>query len=162
MVARELKEQTDELLRREDSRLATFAGESAETANLELLALAKAQTNEGVDPREIWESTGWFKGKDGEWRFEIDDSKASMVEGEIIHSLFERVFSGLFLLIQMNLKFLQIPALKNSFLRHYMNYSTTSKIQKGLLAAGIQRKCLYSHLGLVLEKLKKFSKTSSI
>jgi len=96
MVARELKEQTDELLRREDSRLATFAGESAETANLELLALAKAQTNEGVDPREIWESTGWFKGKDGEWRFEIDDSKASMVEGEIIHNELEKAYPGLF------------------------------------------------------------------
>ena len=33
----------------------------------------------GCDPRETWESTGWFVGVDGRWRFEIDDSTTVIV-----------------------------------------------------------------------------------
>ena len=35
----------------------------------------------GVDPRQIWKETGTFKGPDGHWRQEIDDSLARMKSG---------------------------------------------------------------------------------
>lgn len=54
--------------------LGMFAGRAAKTANLEKLAQAEALAANGADARTIWDNTGWFKGADGEWRFEIDDS----------------------------------------------------------------------------------------
>jgi hypothetical protein len=33
-------------------------------------------TAAGADPRKIWKDTGWMKGGEGKWRFEIDDSQA--------------------------------------------------------------------------------------
>jgi len=55
-----------------------FAGERAKTADLEALAKAKKMTEDGKDRTDIWTSTGWFKGVDGKWRFEIDDSSMSL------------------------------------------------------------------------------------
>lgn len=51
-----------------------FAGERARTADLEALNRAKEMEAEGKDRTAIWRETGWFKGVDGKWRFEIDDS----------------------------------------------------------------------------------------
>jgi hypothetical protein len=53
-----------------------FAGVNAKTADTVALAKAEEMTSAGVDPRKVWSETGWFKGADGKWRFEIDDSKA--------------------------------------------------------------------------------------
>lgn len=55
-----------------------FAGERAKTADLEALSRAKKMADEGKDRTEIWTSTGWFRGVDGKWRFEIDDSGARL------------------------------------------------------------------------------------
>lgn len=52
----------------------SFAGENAKTANKELLAQAKSAVENGRDPEAIRQETGWFKGGDGKWRFELDDS----------------------------------------------------------------------------------------
>jgi hypothetical protein len=57
-----------------------FAGERATNADLEALALAKKMTAEGVDRTKVWSDTGWFKGVDGKWRWEIDD-KGAFVKG---------------------------------------------------------------------------------
>ena len=51
-----------------------FAGQKAKNAPLEKLKTAKIMTASGVDPRQIWKNTGWFQGRDGNWRWEIDDS----------------------------------------------------------------------------------------
>lgn len=51
-----------------------FAGENANTANKLTLANAKAMLDSGADPETVRKETGWFKGYDGKWRFEIDDS----------------------------------------------------------------------------------------
>jgi hypothetical protein len=56
--------------------VATFAGRGAKTANMPALQRAKQLAESGADRRAIWEETGWFKGVDGKWRFEIDDSAA--------------------------------------------------------------------------------------
>lgn len=54
-----------------------FAGEKARTANRAALERAQRETESELHPSEmIRRSTGWHKGPDGKWRFEIDDSKA--------------------------------------------------------------------------------------
>lgn len=37
---------------------------------------AQILASAGLSPEDIYKSTGWFRGTDGKWRFEIDDSKA--------------------------------------------------------------------------------------
>jgi hypothetical protein len=39
------------------------------------LSLAEKMAKEGAHVEDIWQKTGWIKGKEGKWRFEIDDSK---------------------------------------------------------------------------------------
>lgn len=55
-----------------------MAGVGAKTANKAALAKAEAMERQGAKPAQIWQETGWGKGPDGRWRFEIDDSKAGM------------------------------------------------------------------------------------
>ena len=52
----------------------TFAGVNAKTADKVALARAQNMEAEGASRDAIWDETGWFKGVDGKWRFEIDDS----------------------------------------------------------------------------------------
>lgn len=59
---------------------AIFAGIGAKTADKAALAKAEKLAASGVDPKAIWRDTGWFKGGDGKWRFEIDDSKAKVLK----------------------------------------------------------------------------------
>ena len=54
----------------------SYAGKHARTADLEQLERAKQMQTQGDDMENIRKATGWFKGRDGKWRFEIDDSKA--------------------------------------------------------------------------------------
>lgn len=58
-----------------DMRFA-FAGVNAQTHDSDRLDRAKALAEGGVSPESIWEQTGWMNGPEGEWRFEVDDSKA--------------------------------------------------------------------------------------
>lgn len=52
----------------------SYAGEKAKTADLNALKIARAMDKQGVDNETIRRQTGWFKGMDGKWRWEIDDS----------------------------------------------------------------------------------------
>lgn len=61
-----------------DVSLNSFAGEKAITANVGKLDQAKAMLEKGADEVEIWQKTGWFKDKDGAWKFEIGDSNAKL------------------------------------------------------------------------------------
>ena len=61
-----------------DVSLNSFAGEKAITANVGKLDQAKAMLENGADEVEIWQKTGWFKDKDGAWKFEIDDNPAKI------------------------------------------------------------------------------------
>lgn len=54
-----------------------FAGRTAKTADQAALARAEDMASNGVPREQIWKDTGWFKGVDGKWRFEIDDSASS-------------------------------------------------------------------------------------
>lgn len=54
---------------------ASMAGPKAKTASSKSLALAEAMEEDGASREEIWQKTGWIRGADGQWRFEVDDSK---------------------------------------------------------------------------------------
>lgn len=51
-----------------------FGGRLAATADKAALAKAEEMAAAGGDRQAIWDATGWFQGRDGKWRFEIDDS----------------------------------------------------------------------------------------
>ena len=55
-----------------------FAGPNAKTANKLTLATAKQWLKDGKDSEFIRQETGWFKGYDGKWRFEISDEAADV------------------------------------------------------------------------------------
>ncbi len=56
----------------------SFAGEKALNASANKLSKAKAMLEKVEDEVKIWQSTGWYKDKDGAWKFEIDDSPAKI------------------------------------------------------------------------------------
>ena len=58
-----------------DDERKSFAGVKARTANKMTLENAEKMLEQGVDAETVRKETGWFKGYDGKWRFEIDDSK---------------------------------------------------------------------------------------
>lgn len=61
-----------------DVSINSFAGEKAIMANVGKLDQAKSMLEKGEDEVKIWQSTGWYKDKDGAWKFEIGDGKAKL------------------------------------------------------------------------------------
>lgn len=57
---------------------AIFGGIGAKTANKALLDKAQDMAALGASKDAVWSETGWFKGADGKWRFEIDDSASKI------------------------------------------------------------------------------------
>lgn len=60
-----------------------FAGTGAKTADKAALATAQKMAAKGASRDEIWNKTGWFKGADDKWRFEIDDSSFKFKDSPI-------------------------------------------------------------------------------
>jgi len=58
--------------------LGIVAGRKAATANLNKLDEAVKMAERGLGRDEIYKSTGWWKGVDDKWRFEIPDDAASL------------------------------------------------------------------------------------
>lgn len=56
----------------------SFAGAAARTANHEARRQAQALADGHRPPALIHRATGWHQGADGHWRFELDDSKATL------------------------------------------------------------------------------------
>jgi len=67
--------------------LGIFAGPMARTANRVALKRAEELAAAGAPREQIWKDTGWFKGVDGKWRWEIDDTglKAGVGAGKLSH-----------------------------------------------------------------------------
>ena len=63
-----------------------LAGEASETADLSMLNRAKQLLAAGEDSETIRKETGWFIGYDNQWRYEIDDSAATLVEKPVFES----------------------------------------------------------------------------
>ena len=56
-----------------------FAGEKAETASQFKLKTAQRMLNAGMNKEIVRKTTGWFKGDDGKFRFEISDADAELI-----------------------------------------------------------------------------------
>lgn len=59
-----------------DGTLGSFAGVKSLTARRGDLDLATQMAEKGMDKDQIYSATGWFKGLDNKWRYEIPDNKA--------------------------------------------------------------------------------------
>lgn len=57
-----------------------FAGQKATQAAAKIsdLVTARLMESQGLSENEIWKTTGWSKGADGKWRFEINDENAKL------------------------------------------------------------------------------------
>lgn len=76
----------------EKGALGIFGGRMAATADRARLAQAEQLAASGAADQEIWNKTGWFRGEDGGWRFEIPDtgfSAKSRATGATIGGAFD-------------------------------------------------------------------------
>ncbi len=62
-----------------EAGLGIFGGKLAKTADLAALEKATTLERAGAYPDEIWSQTGWGRGTDGQWRFEIPDDQARVI-----------------------------------------------------------------------------------
>ena len=69
--------QTEGNSQEKSSGRASVAGIRARTADRETLRRAEAMEKGGTDNETIRQETGWYRGMDGQWRFEIDDGDAT-------------------------------------------------------------------------------------
>lgn len=60
------------------AKMAMFLGPTAKLADKVKLGIAEKMASDGASREAIWDATGWFKGVDDKWRFEIPDDKASL------------------------------------------------------------------------------------
>ena len=63
------------------AKQAIFAGMLAKTADIPKKQMAEVMEKAGMPRDDIWKETGWFKGPEGKWKFEIDDSAAQFNRG---------------------------------------------------------------------------------
>ncbi len=61
-----------------DGTLGSFIGVKSKAFDRNALAQAQILEKYGANPDKIWEKTGTFKGADGRWRQEVNDSKATV------------------------------------------------------------------------------------
>lgn len=62
----------------ERGAVGVFGGRLAQTADHAALTKAETMFSKGSGSQKIYEETGWFRGADGKWRFEIDDSASRL------------------------------------------------------------------------------------
>ncbi|DAB40300.1 MAG TPA: hypothetical protein CFH81_08885 [Sulfurovum sp. UBA12169] len=96
----------------------TFAGEKAIKADVAKLDDAMKLADSGAKESDIWRSTGWFKGDDGKWRFEVDDSGAKMLSKAELDALakddpYEMIEIPLSQIFKHDKLFEQYPKLKD-------------------------------------------------
>jgi len=77
-----------------DINQSTFGGVKAKTANLKLQRIAEDMEKAGASRDQIIKETGWFKGVDGKWRFEIDDSGARLRSNEEVAAIGDSMVQG--------------------------------------------------------------------
>lgn len=61
---------------KKEDLLYQFAGVNSDTADISSLMAAVKLSESGQSNRAIYQQTGWFKGVDGRWRYEISDADA--------------------------------------------------------------------------------------
>lgn len=61
-----------------------FAGPGAKTADLLKLNIAKRMEQAGAKADDIFRNTGWFKGMEGKWKYEIPDNTSRFSQGPLM------------------------------------------------------------------------------
>jgi hypothetical protein len=61
-----------------------FGGKGSKTADLDMMHRAMEMRAKGVRPETVWNQTGWFRGPEGMWRYEIPDYDAHMKPSESV------------------------------------------------------------------------------
>src|SRR5580765_4872143 len=59
-----------------EGSLGIFGGKGSKTADLDMMHRAMEMREKGVRPETVWNQTGWFRGPEGMWRYEIPDYEA--------------------------------------------------------------------------------------
>lgn len=74
-----------------DTKL-SISGVNSKIADKSLLSKAEQLLGSGVDSETVRQKTGWYKGYDGQWRFEIDDSKFEFhPDGKVVTPEIQRI-----------------------------------------------------------------------
>lgn len=73
---------------------AIFAGVAAKTADMAKLRIAEKLEAEGKRAEDVLGETGWFRGADNKWRFEIDDSASRQSDAGAMGSAGDRRGGG--------------------------------------------------------------------
>ncbi len=73
----------------------SYAGRNASTANMETLSKAEELERNGEDWNTIRNETGWFRGMDNKWRYEINDSNMEFRKGGDVQLLAEPEYQQL-------------------------------------------------------------------
>lgn len=121
----------DQLARQES--LFQFAGVKAQTAAMDQLEQAKQLEAQGVDAEQIRQQTGWFKGADGKYKFEISDKEAEFNTAYNVEDWRKNgtVFTGLNFKLEKILKhdklFAAYPFLRN------VQVEYTNRMPEGVL-----------------------------
>lgn len=66
-----------------EGTLGSFAGVTSKTVDKSKLYKAQNMELDGIHPDEIWKETGFFRGADKRWRYEIPDEKALIKEDNL-------------------------------------------------------------------------------
>ena len=74
----------------EGTALRTFLGAKAKTADTRTLQIANMMERRGADPEVIRQQTGWHRGTDRQWRFEISDQPAKYQPEKAFEAEWER------------------------------------------------------------------------
>jgi len=86
-----------------------MAGEKAKSHNIKMEDKAKKMLKEGIDEQKVWEKTGFIKSKEGKMKFELDDSKAKLID-DLKVGRYEKKLSEI---LKHDVLFKNYPQLKN-------------------------------------------------
>ncbi len=86
-----------------------MAGLNAVTAPVAQLRIAEQMERDGSEAQEIWDKTGWMRGPEGEWRFEIPDLP-EQIDIDIMQTVSRALLSRLY---QNSKLYEAYPFLKN-------------------------------------------------
>jgi len=88
----------------------SFAGTNAATADTHALTTAQKRIARGDDADTVRKETGWFKGVEGKWKFEINDSDASLTMDQLTWGESKDLEQGSSTVVQLG-RLLDHPAL---------------------------------------------------
>ena len=124
-----IEEKRGSFSRTDDNIYYQFAGEKALTADTNSLSQARTMELNDYSDEEIYQKTGWFKGADGKWRFEISDDEAIIDLSNVANDTTVTLDS----ILQHDKLFAAYPELRN------LSVMVDSNMKDGDAAASFQR-----------------------